>query len=239
VSTLLILLPMRIFLAVGWLRAGVEKAIDEHWWSGDGLRTYLDDQHDQALPFMRPIMESAIRPAAVPVAALVVVLEIAIAGAIASGVRLGVALRLAVALNVVFVMTGRVNPSCFYLIMEVALLFALAAGLLGRAPIRVWRPTRWSIAIWLTASIAFTPFIRTLEPKHVIEDPAIMLTFLSLIVAVGLLLARAHTTAQERPRWAVHVFAWSRADTGLRPFAKRVEATPAHRLTNGPQVEET
>ena len=40
VSTVGMLLPVRIFLAAGWLRAGAEKLIEPEWWHGTALRDF-------------------------------------------------------------------------------------------------------------------------------------------------------------------------------------------------------
>ncbi|MDV6376608.1 hypothetical protein [Deinococcus arenicola] len=36
-----LLLPLRLFLAVGWLRAMIEKAIIPGWWDGQALTVWL------------------------------------------------------------------------------------------------------------------------------------------------------------------------------------------------------
>src|SRR5258706_7718509 len=69
------LLPLRLFLAAGWLRAGAEKLIDPQWWNGNKLRSFLTAPHSEALPFFRPIMESWIRPGAKEAAGDVVVTQ--------------------------------------------------------------------------------------------------------------------------------------------------------------------
>ena len=57
--------------------------------------------------------------------------QVAIALSIATGWFIRPGLWAGVVLNVVFIACGRVNPSAFYLVMELALLFALERG--GRA----------------------------------------------------------------------------------------------------------
>ena len=37
-TAVVVLLPLRIFLAAGWLRAAAEKLIDPQWWNGNKLR---------------------------------------------------------------------------------------------------------------------------------------------------------------------------------------------------------
>ncbi|MEY2553086.1 MAG: thiosulfate dehydrogenase (quinone) large subunit [Ilumatobacteraceae bacterium] len=185
------LLPLRLFLAAGWLRAGAEKLIDPQWWNGNKLRSFLTAQHSEALPFFRPVMESVIRPGAKEVAIVVVVTQLAIGLAIAIGKPMRLALRWGFLLNVVFIMAGKVNPSCFYLVMEIVLLFAIADGVIG---VRPSTPSWRSVVIASTsaaAAVAVAPYIRTIEPAKVIEDPAMMLVFLGFIVSVTMLVRRS------------------------------------------------
>lgn len=184
------LLPLRLFLAAGWLRAGTEKMIDSQWWNGNKLRTYLTTQHEVALPFFRPIMDHWIGPGARLVAIVVVVTELAIGLAIAIGKPLRLALRWGFVLNVVFIMAGSVNPSVFYLIMQMVLLFAIADGVIGVRPSSPsWRTIALA-AIAAAATIAMVPFIRTIEPAEVIHDPAIMLVFIGTIVTATMVVRR-------------------------------------------------
>jgi thiosulfate dehydrogenase [quinone] large subunit len=179
----IVLLPLRLFLAAGWLRAAAEKVIEPNWWHGQKLRSFLDSQHHDALPFFRPVMDNVIFPYAVQVAAIVAVLQILIGLALVVGRPLRLALWTGVALNVVFVMCGKVNPSAFYLVMEAALLYAVSTGHLGRG---TRTPTARSFLVmgaWVAVAGAMAPFVRTLQPAEVIEDPAMMLVFLSLVMA--------------------------------------------------------
>jgi DoxX len=97
----LVLLPLRLFLAAGWLRAGIEKVIEPKWRTGQALRKFLVDQHDSALPFFRPAMDHPIAPAAVPVAIVVMVTQVACGLAIATGKQLRLALSTEARLGVV------------------------------------------------------------------------------------------------------------------------------------------
>ncbi len=186
-----VLLPLRIFLAAGWLRAGAEKLIEPQWWNGDQLRTFLGAQHDEALPFFRPVMEHLIAPAATVVAIVVVLTQIGCGLAIGLGKHLRLALRWAFLMNVIFILAGRVNPSAFYLVMEIVLLFAVADGTIGVRPtVPSWR-TVATAGVSAGLAAAVVPFIRTIEPAKVIDDPAMMLVFLGLVIAATLMARRA------------------------------------------------
>ena len=186
-----VLLPLRLFLAAGWLRAGAEKVIEPQWWNGNKLRAFLTAQHDEALPFFRPIMDNLIAPGARTVAIVVVITQLAIGLAIAIGKPMRLALRWGFVLNVVFILAGKVNPSAFYLVMEIVLLFAVADGTIGVRPSRPsWR-TIVAAGTSAALAIAVAPYIRTIEPATVIEDPAMMLVFLGFIISVTLVVRRA------------------------------------------------
>jgi uncharacterized membrane protein YphA (DoxX/SURF4 family) len=186
-SVLFTLLPLRIFLAAGWLRAAAEKIISEKWWNGGELRSFLDTEHSAALPFFRPVMNHVFTPAAIPVMVTVILCELACGIALAIGRSMRLALYVGVVMNVAFLLCGRVNPSAFYLVMEITLLFAIADGAIGRTPSAPGRHTLIVAGAWLTLGVVFVPYIRTLEPAQVIADPAMMLTFLCMITAAGLI----------------------------------------------------
>jgi hypothetical protein len=48
-------------------------------------------------------------------------------------------------------------------------------------------------ALWLVLALVHAPYVRTLEPAGVIEDPALMLMFVAVLAAVNTLL-----------RWTLH-----------------------------------
>ena len=200
VSSGIVLFPIRLFLIAGWLRAGAEKIIEPAWWRGDTLRSFLEEQHDVALPYFQPMMEHVISPFAVEVAAVVAVAQILIGLAILVGRPLRVALWCAVVLNVVFVLAGRVNPSAFYLIMEAALLYGVSVGLLANRRTEPSTRTLGFIVGWLVLAAVNVPFITTIEPAEVIEDPAMMLTFLGVVVATTSFLRWAYDR-----RWAFRI----------------------------------
>ncbi|NND76384.1 MAG: hypothetical protein HKN44_15405 [Ilumatobacter sp.] len=174
---LAVLAPMYLFLIAGWFRAGVEKVIDPTWWTGDNLIGFLDEQRDTMLPFFVPFADHVVGPLAPVVAWLVVWTQLSIAVCLATNRHVRPALWAGIVLNLSFTLAGRVNPSAFYLVMQVTLLFALSR------PIATHIATRRA-ALWLVPAVALAPFARTLDPHHVIDDPALMLSFVSLLAAV-------------------------------------------------------
>lgn len=182
------LLPLRLFLAGGWLRAASEKLLDPDWWNGEFLAQFVADQQDQALPFFGPVLSEFVLPNAIAVSVLVVLCQLAVGLFLLVGHRLQFALRLGVLMNVIFVLSGRVNPSVFYLVMELSLLYAIAAGWLGARSERTEVHPLLSAAGWSLAALTLSRWIKTIEPEGVIEDPAMVLTFLCVIMATTALL---------------------------------------------------
>lgn len=173
-----LLLPLRLFLAAGWLRAGVEKVIEVDWWSGALLDEFLAVQRPHMLPFFGTFADVVLDPLAMPVAWLVVVAQLAIGTCLLLGRAPRRALWAGVVLNLCFTMAGRVNPSAFYLVMELAILVGIS------------RPTDLTIAwrratLWLVPAAFVLPFARTLEPAAAIEDPALMLAFVGALAALA------------------------------------------------------
>jgi uncharacterized membrane protein YphA (DoxX/SURF4 family) len=190
-AAVVVLLPLRLFLAAGWLRAAAEKLIDPQWWNGNKLRSFLSAQHQQALPFFRPIMDHLLEPGAQAVAIVIVLTQLACGLAIAVGKPLRMAVRWTVLLNLVFIMAGRVNPSAFYLVMEIVLLFAIADGTIGVRPSTPSRRTVALACVSAALTVAVATYIRTVEPAKVIDDPAMMLVFIGFITTVTLMVRRS------------------------------------------------
>ena len=85
-SVAALLLPLRLFLAAGWLRGAVEKIIDPSWWTGEALDRFLVEQRPSMLPFFRWFSDALLRPAGRrAVAWLVVAMQIAIGACLLLG----------------------------------------------------------------------------------------------------------------------------------------------------------
>jgi uncharacterized membrane protein YphA (DoxX/SURF4 family) len=213
-TTWLILMPIRIFLAVGWLRCGIEKLGDGQWWDGTQLRSFVVDQRPLALPWFRPFLELLVAPAPL-VSFVVMVTEIGCGVAIAVGRPLRAALRWGVVLNTTIVLAGVVNPSAFYLIMQIVLLFAIAEGTIGAHRSVPTSRTLCAAGLCATAATVVLPSIRTLRPAGVITDAAAMLAFFGVVSAVGLCIRWAAADHVQRPavveRWARRVSVWGAA----------------------------
>lgn len=175
----LALFPARLFLALGWTRAGVEKLIDSNWWTGEYLLDFFDAQQETALPFTSWATDLVGPWSAIAISFFVLTLEFAIGFCLLTGRRLTTALAAASALNVAFVALGAVNPSAFYLVIQLTLI----VGLVATRPVMNPKRELTVIAGCSAIGIAMAPFISTLHPHGVIEDPAIMLATLAMLVA--------------------------------------------------------
>jgi hypothetical protein len=172
-----LVVPLQLFLATGWLRAGIEKVIDPRWWSGNVLLDFLEEQRPFMLPWFGWFSDAVLAPLAPVVAWIVVGLQLAIAACLFANRNVSRALWTGILLNVCFTMAGRVNPSAFYLVMEMALLFG------SSRPIGETVAVRRAVA-WLIPAVLVAPFAHTLEPSEVIEDPALMLCTLGVFAAL-------------------------------------------------------
>lgn len=172
-----LVIPLQFFLATGWMRAGVEKVIDPTWWTGDYLLDFLDQQRAHMLPWFPWFSDWVLTPLAPVVAWTVVGIQLSITVCLVTNRRVAPALWAGILLNLCFTMAGAVNPSAFYLVMEMALLFSLSR------PIGQTVAFRRAVA-WLIPATLFAPFAQTLDPHRVIDDPALMLSTLCVITAI-------------------------------------------------------
>ena len=177
IGKLTLLLPLQLFLAAGWFRAGVEKVIDPSWWTGAHLLGFLEEQRTHMLPFFVPFADHVVEPIAPVVAWIVVWTQLSIAICLVTNRHVKPALWAGIVLNLCFTMAGRVNPSAFYLVMQVTLLFALSRPVAPRIALR-------RAALWLVPAAVFLPFARTIQPAEVIDDPALMISFMAALAAV-------------------------------------------------------
>ena len=201
------LLPVRLFLALGWLRAGVEKAIEPSWWRGDGLRSYLAEQLTTGAVTITPyraVMDDLWRPLATPLGIAVLATQLLVGLALLVGYRTRAALTVGIVLNVQFILAGSVDPSVFYLVLAIALFAVDPADLPGVDQLRaVDPPWRWTVprpsnrtlgvatGIVAVAGAALLPFVRTIDPARVVEDPAVILLTVTGMAVLTAILRRS------------------------------------------------
>ncbi len=173
----------QLFFGLGWLRAVGEKVIDPAWWNGDVIRGFVATTADLTLPWLSPLLSSFVLPLAPLVAVLVVVAQAAAGVALVSNRAVIPALAVAAALNLVFLASGAVAPSAFYLLGQ----GAVALWRIGRRPPTpaLSRGLQAATVAAAVLAIISLPFVGTVHPAEVIHDPAIMLATLAGLVAVA------------------------------------------------------
>jgi len=177
-----------VFIGLGWLRAATSKVIDPSWWSGDYLTGFLTEHSDATLGWYAPFVDAVVAPNARLVAPSVLILQLVVAASLLTGRARSIGLCFGIALNLHFVAAGAVNPSAFYLLAQ----GALVLWLIDRWSARQTQAMLPAIAASGLAVAGFNvPFIRTMHPANVIDDPAIMfatlgiLTCLACVIAIG------------------------------------------------------
>jgi thiosulfate dehydrogenase [quinone] large subunit len=193
------LLPLRVFLALGWLRAGAEKLVDPTWWNGDQLRSFLTEHAAEIVPVYEPFARGVVEPLAAPVTWLVTTTQVLIGVAILLGYRFNLAVAAGIVLNFHFMLAGSVNPSIFYIAIGVTLILGNAGAVASvdrasRVPART--PTTVTAGIALLVAAASAPFARTLDLAHVVEDPPLMVAAAALLCAFAAALLWVRRTAE-------------------------------------------
>lgn len=189
-------LLVELFIGFGWMRAAVEKIIDPLWWDGTALGEFLTTHADLTLPWYRGFLGTVVEPYLVPISIVVVVAQLFAGVTLVAGRWVMAGLVVGMFLNLNFVAAGAVDPSIFYLISQAAvMLWILQTPHQG--------DTAGSMLRWLpTASLVLLvvnlPFVSTLDPSAVIDDPAMILVFFGLLLAVSSRVASIRPAGQGR-----------------------------------------
>lgn len=176
---------IELFLGLGWLRAAIAKIISPEWWRGEVIVEFATEHADLTLPWYAPVIEHVISPTVRVVAFATIALQLTIAVALLTGYRLAFGLLLAIALNVNIIVAGGVSPSIFYLIMEAALVMWLFERATPSDLAR--RLLQWVLVGAALVMIVSVPFIETLDPAEVIDDPGNVLATFGLCLGAGCL----------------------------------------------------
>ena len=139
------LLPLRLFIGLGWLRAGLEKLSDPMWRSGYKLQLFFEEQvFTGQVPFLgyENLIITFFSEQVVFLSGLIMVGQLLCGIAIATGMFTRLALLAAMFMNLNFMLAGRVNPSAFYLMMQLVLLRSNAGLIFG---IDIWLNRKWRL----------------------------------------------------------------------------------------------
>ncbi len=172
----------QLFFGLGWLRAVGAKVIDTGWWTGDVIRAFVTDHQDVTLPWIEPVLGIVVANAAL-VAVGVVIAQLLVGLALVTNRAVLPALAVGGLLNVAFLAVGAVNPSAFYLVGQ----GAVALWIVGRRPASTGLSIGLQLATAVTVALAVVsaPFITTIHPAEVIDDPGVMLVLLAGLTAVA------------------------------------------------------
>ena len=116
-------------------------------------------------------------------AAIVVGLEVLIGVLLLANTRPVYALALGVFLNVQFMLAGVVNPSVFYVILAFSIIHWRMEQYLSveRSRLLAKRVAVGAVVL----SLMLVPFVSTMRPAMVMEDPALVIIFLAGLFAFG------------------------------------------------------
>ncbi len=201
------LLPLRIFIGLGWLRAAAEKVVDPAWYDGTALTAFLQQQlgwSQEAFPFYGTLMESVFMPGATALSIVVILAQLFAGLAILLGYYTNAGLLVGLVMNVNFVFAGAVDPSTFYIVIQLVLFFGGAGSVLSvdtlratgrRSPLLTAPRDRegaqhqrvygFIAVVCLAFAVAMLPYVSTLAPATVVEDPAMILVVLALFGAAA------------------------------------------------------
>lgn len=177
-----VLLP-QLFLAFGWLRAAVAHGLDGAWWSGDEVLRFVAFDTAAAIGIYEPFLSHVVTPLPAITAVIVLCIEVVVGVMLVLNVRPLTAIMLGAFLNLQFIMAGEVNPSTFYLVIALVVVLWRLERTVSLSTSRLLA-RRVAIAA-AVATVLLLPFITSPSPDQVIEDPAIVLIFLSLLVATS------------------------------------------------------
>lgn len=184
-----------IFIGLGWLRAATAKSIDSSWWNGSALQQFLVEQDGTTLGWYRPFIELVVAPNLLIFSAVVFVMQIVVAACLLSGRHRSIGLAVGIGLNLHFVAAGAVNPSAFYLLAQGALVLWLIER---RQSVPSVDSLLLAAGSGLTVVGFHLPFIRTLAPATVIDDPAIMMATVGGLTSLACLLMAERVDALQR-----------------------------------------
>jgi thiosulfate dehydrogenase [quinone] large subunit len=206
------LVPLRLFIGIGWVRAGLEKLIEVNWQNGSALVTFFNQQVSGghvSFPFYRNMIQGFFTPQALSLSWVIMIGQLLVGMAVMAGAFTNFALLCGVFMNFNFIFSGQVNPSAFYIVIQMALFMGNAGAIIGidqflsrkipvcflvaqpdgvRNLLSVDCATYLTMAILSLGGALFAiPYIRDFGP-HSVEDPAMILLVLSIVIGLSALI---------------------------------------------------
>ncbi len=225
------LLPLRLFIGLGWMRASLEKMIEPEWHTGEALLRFFEGQiasGDIYFPFYQSLVTDFFAPNALPLSWIIIVGQFLAGAAISAGIFTNLALLGGLFMNLNFILVGRVNPSAFYIVIQTGLFIANTGAVLGADTIvSRYVPSmfiaaqpqferadhskdRWyflalAIISW-AISVMVIPYIRDYSP-HSVDDPAMLMLILFALGGISLFIIfirLSKQTAEREQRQELH-----------------------------------
>jgi len=178
---------IELFIGLGWLRAATEKIISPDWWNGNEIAEFADANEELTMPWFEPVLDGLLR---IDVAVVIAVLlgQLFAGIALVTDFRMRTGLFVGMTMNLIFIMIGAVDPSIFYLILQAVLwLWLFEHHVEYATSVRSLNILMVSAAILVVIS---APFVSSLDPGNVVEDPPIILTTYGLSIGVSCWVAR-------------------------------------------------
>lgn len=216
-----ILLPLRLFIGLGWLRSSVEKLSDPEWYSGVALHHFFFERiadGDVAFPFYQLLMEGPFSAHAPLLSKLIMVGEFYCGVAILVGLFARPALLAGLFMNLNFILAGSINPSAFYIVIQLTLLFSAAGSVFGVgsllapnnlfsdiSPRRMWIIEKTKMRLCFCGALLcgllallMASQVQHIDPAQSVEDPAMLLLILCALHSLMLLLLGGRSMSRVR-----------------------------------------
>ena len=214
-----VLLPLRLFIAFGWLRAAAEKGLNPNWFDGGVIGAFLNTQlngNHVVFPAYAWLISNLFLPGAPVLAWVILIGQVLVGLGLVFGAYSRAALIGGLFMNLNFIAAGAPSPSVFYVVIQIMLLTSSAGRVFGLDGIAhqntilrsLVQPARHRIgrqrmrfrvsrhlllamaAICAILALGVLPYAKDFSPKGSINDPAILMCVLGLFTA-GQYLIRA------------------------------------------------
>jgi thiosulfate dehydrogenase [quinone] large subunit len=207
--------PLRLFIGIGWMRAGLEKTADTSWYDGSAIRSFLHQQLESgaiSFEFHEWLANGILDAIAMPLGWALILVQLVIGVAIFFGTYTNLALLVGVYLNVNFMALGVISPSAFYIVIQVVLFVFGAGAVFGFD--RRWRASSRSVflfastdglrgknndrrlvialaGLFMLMGIGAGSRATDVSPTGV-DDPALVLSIVMIVSGITMLTAVAH-----------------------------------------------
>jgi thiosulfate dehydrogenase (quinone) large subunit len=206
------LLPLRLFIAFGWLRAASEKTLNPAWFDSSTLEAVLNAQlggNHVVFPAYAWLISNVFLPGAPMLVWIVLIGQIMVGLGLVFGAFSRAALLGALFMNLNFIAAGMPSPSVFYVVIQILLLASSSGRVFGldgvahqnvmlrslvqpaqrrlgrqRAQFRISRHLMLGLAVLSTVlALCALSYAKDFSPKGSINDPAILMCVIGLYAA--------------------------------------------------------